>query len=129
VAEQLARHRPGAPACESRPGLRDACLREFAGHPGLLNGRCGLAVALGMGAAPDRRIRDAVELHLARLAWHAVPLRGGLAFPGSRLLRLSMDVHTGGAGILLALAALRDGREVLPFLGGCRERSVAAATS
>lgn len=120
VAEQLARHRPDAPVCESRPGLRDACLRELVRHPGLLNGRCGLAVALGMGAAPDRRIRDAIALHLARLAWHAVPLRDGLAFPGNRLLRLSMDVHTGGAGVLLALAALQDGREVLPFLGGGR---------
>lgn len=118
VAEQLARHRPDAPACESRPDLREACVRELVRHPGLLNGRCGLAVALGMGGAPDGRIRDAVELHLARLAWHAVPLGDGLAFPGNRLLRLSMDVHTGGAGILLALAALRDGREVLPFLGG-----------
>jgi len=118
VAEQLARHRPDALSCESRPDLREACLRELVRHPGLLNGRCGLAVALGMGAAPDGRIRDVVELHLARLAWHAVPLGDGLAFPGNRLLRLSMDVHTGGAGILLALAALRDGREVLPFLGG-----------
>lgn len=118
VAEQLARHRPDATACESRPGLRAACLRELVRDPGLLNGRCGLAVALGMGVAPDQRIRDAIELHLTRLAWHAVPLRGGLAFPGRRLLRLSMDVHTGGAGVLLALAALRDGREVLPFVGG-----------
>jgi len=47
-----------------------------------------------------------------------VPFKGGLAFPGNQLLRLSMDLKTGSAGILLALAALLDGKEVLPFLGG-----------
>ena len=46
-----------------------------------------------------------------------MPFRGGLAFPGNQLLRLSMDVKTGGAGVLLALAALLDGKEALPFLG------------
>jgi hypothetical protein len=117
VAEQLARHDPGAPACESLPGLRGACRGEFVLHPGLLHGRCGLAVALGLGTDPDRRTREAIDLHLARLAWYAVPFRGGLAFPGNRLLRLSMDVSTGSAGVLLALAALTDGKEVLPFLG------------
>lgn len=118
VAEQLARHRPDAVACESLPELRQSCRGEFVIHPGLLYGRLGLAVALGMGAEPEQRVRDAIDLHLARLAWYAVPFRGGLAFPGNQLLRLSMDVITGSAGILLALAALLDGKEVLPFLGG-----------
>jgi tRNA A-37 threonylcarbamoyl transferase component Bud32 len=118
VAEQLARHRPDAEACESLPGLRESCRGEFVIHPGLLYGRCGLAVALGANPAPEQPIRTAIDLHLARLAWYAVPYKGGLAFPGNQLLRLSMDVKTGSAGILLALAALLDGKEVLPFLGG-----------
>jgi tRNA A-37 threonylcarbamoyl transferase component Bud32 len=117
VAEQLVRHEPGATAGESLPGLRESCRGEFVIHPGLLYGRCGLAAALSFGADPAPRIREAIDLHLARLAWHAVPFRGGLAFPGNQLLRLSMDVTTGGAGILLALSALMDGKEVLPFLG------------
>ncbi|UOX86883.1 class III lanthionine synthetase LanKC [Amycolatopsis sp. FBCC-B4732] len=118
VAEQLARHRPDAEACESLPALRESCRGEFVIHPGLLYGRCGLAVALGMDPDPSPSIRAAIDLHLARLAWYAVPFKGGLAFPGNQLLRLSMDVKTGGAGILLALAALLDGKEVLPLLGG-----------
>ncbi|WP_086673628.1 class III lanthionine synthetase LanKC [Amycolatopsis pretoriensis] len=118
VAEQLARHRPDAEACESLPGLRESCRGEFVIHPGLLFGRCGLAVALSMDPDPSQPIRAAIDLHLARLAWYAVPFKGGLAFPGNQLLRLSMDVKTGSAGILLALAALLDGKEVLPFLGG-----------
>lgn len=117
VAEQLARHRPDAVACESLPSLRESCRGEFVIHPGLFFGRCGLAVALGMTPDPEPPIRAAIDLHLARLAWYAVPFKGGLAFPGNQLLRLSMDLKTGGAGILLALAALLDGKEVLPFVG------------
>ncbi|MEV4051497.1 class III lanthionine synthetase LanKC [Amycolatopsis sp. NPDC049688] len=118
VAEQLARHRPDAEACESVAALRDACRGEFVMHPGLLNGRCGLAVALGVNTNADQSVRAAIDQHLAWLAWYAVPYKGGLAFPGDRLLRLSMDVKTGSAGILLSLAALLDGHEVLPFMGG-----------
>ncbi|MDQ7805855.1 class III lanthionine synthetase LanKC [Amycolatopsis sp. A133] len=121
VAEQLARHRPDAEACDSLAALRESCRGEFVVHPGLLNGRCGLAVALGAnpesGSGLEQPIREAIDRHLAWLAWYAVPYKGGLAFPGHRLLRLSMDVKTGSAGILLSLAALLDGKEALPFLG------------
>jgi hypothetical protein len=125
VAEQLARHRPDAEACESVAALRDACRGEFVMHPGLLNGRCGLAVALGANPDADQSVRGAIDQHLAWLAWYAVPYKGGLAFPGDRLLRLSMDVKTGSAGILLSLASLLDGNEVLPFLGGTPLHSTA----
>ena len=117
VAEQLARHRPDAKSARSLPALRVACRGEFALHPGLLNGRCGLAAALAYHRKADRRTHDAIDRHLARLAWHAVPFHGGLAFPGTGLRRLSADVATGGAGVLLALSALKDGTELLPFLG------------
>ncbi|GAB3138361.1 class III lanthionine synthetase LanKC [Amycolatopsis stemonae] len=118
VAEQLARHRPEAESLKSRPGLREACRGEFVVFPGLLFGRTGLLAALAMDPDPDEVVRAAVDMHLARLAWHAVPYKDGLAFPGNLLLRLSMDVTTGGAGILLGLAAVLDGRALLPFLDG-----------
>ena len=118
VAEQLVRHRPDAEAGASLDALRASCRGEFVLHPGLLNGRCGLAVALSANPDADQPSRAAIDRHLAWLSWYAVPYKGGLAFPGHRLLRLSMDVKTGGAGILLSLAALLDGKEVLPFLGG-----------
>jgi len=51
------------------------------------------------------------------LAWHALPYAGGVAFPGTGLLRLSMDLATGTAGVLLALgAALHDQSVHLPLL-------------
>ncbi len=119
VAEQLARHQPDAEVGDSLSALREACLGEFVVHPGLLNGRCGLAVALAANPDAEQPGRAAaIDRQLAWLAWYAVPYKGGLAFPGHRLLRLSMDVKTGGAGILLSLASLFDGKEVLPFLGG-----------
>lgn len=117
VTEQLARYRFDAKAARSLPALRVACRGEFALHPGLLNGRCGLAAGLAFSSTPDRRTQDAIDRHLTRLSWYAVPFRGGLAFPGTRLLRLSADVATGGAGVLRTLAALQDGIELLPFLG------------
>ncbi|WP_410638091.1 class III lanthionine synthetase LanKC [Amycolatopsis sp. lyj-346] len=118
VAEQLARHLPDTESGDSLPALREACLGEFAVQPGLLDGRCGLAVALAANPEAAQAGRAAaIDRHLAWLAWYAVPHKGGLAFPGSRLLRLSMDVKTGGAGILLSLASLLDGKEVLPFVG------------
>lgn len=117
VPEQLARVSPSAVACSNLPALREACRGEFVIQPGLLHGRAGLMAALSFDASPSARVRAAIDLHLARLAWHAVPFRGGLAFPGNQLLRLSTDVNTGSAGVLLALSALLDGTEVLPFLG------------
>jgi tRNA A-37 threonylcarbamoyl transferase component Bud32 len=118
VAEQLAQYAPESESLESLTGLREACRGEFVIHPGLVFGRAGLAAALSMAPDPSDDVRAAVDLHLSRLAWHAVPYEGGLAFPGNQLLRLSMDVTTGSAGVLLGLAAVLDGKEVLPFLGG-----------
>jgi hypothetical protein len=54
---------------------------------------------------------------IERLSWHALTYQGQLAFAGDSLLRLSMDLATGSAGVLLALtAALEPDRGCLPFL-------------
>ena len=59
-------------------------------------------------AALDRRLRD--------LCRHAVSFRGHLAFPGTNGFRLSMDLATGGAGVLLAMSqAAGTGTPFLPF--------------
>ncbi|WP_158884580.1 class III lanthionine synthetase LanKC [Amycolatopsis anabasis] len=125
AAEELAVHRPDAESVAKLPGLRQSCRGEFVIHPGFLYGRAGLMVTLAMGRnrGHDASAERAIETHLARLAWYAMPYRDGLAFPGNQLLRLSMDVKTGGAGVLLALAATLDGSPALPFLGA-RARAV-----
>src|SRR5207302_8983754 len=82
-------------------------------------GRAGMILYLSRGLAPGAGGRDPVVAgHIRRLGWHALAYRGNLAFPGEQLLRLSMDLASGTAGVLLALgAALGDGAVELPFLG------------
>ncbi|MFC4586791.1 class III lanthionine synthetase LanKC [Sphaerisporangium corydalis] len=85
---------------------------------GLFAGRAGMIAALSMGLAPGGRAATEVAAgQIRRLAWHAMPYAGGLAFPGNQLLRLSMDLATGTAGVLLALGtALHDRPVALPFI-------------
>ncbi|GLY73149.1 class III lanthionine synthetase LanKC [Actinoallomurus iriomotensis] len=95
--------------------VRRGCWAPFVVQPGLFDGRAGLLAVLAQLGAPEDR--PAVDAHIRRLAWHAEPYEGHLAFPGDKLLRLSMDLATGSAGILLALnAALEGTSTVLPYL-------------
>jgi uncharacterized protein YciI len=88
---------------------------------GLFWGRAGMLLfhARAHGTASER---EAVRAeHVRRLNWHALTYEGHLTFPGDRHLRLSMDVATGTAGVLLALgAALHDEPVYLPFLPSLR---------
>ncbi|HEX6470073.1 MAG TPA: class III lanthionine synthetase LanKC [Streptosporangiaceae bacterium] len=97
-----------------RLGLR----APFVPRSGLFNGRAGILVSLAGRYQPGRAFADAdVALHIRNLAWHAVSYRGHLAFPGDRLDRLSMDLASGTAGVLLALgAALHHEPVALPLL-------------
>ncbi len=100
-------------------GLRNAARSQFYIEPGLFSGRAGMILYLSREHAPGTAGADPVIAgHLRRLEWHAIDYGGHLAFPGSQLLRLSMDLATGSAGVLLALgAALHDRPVHLPFLG------------
>lgn len=120
VLNQYARHAPDAESVTRLPDLLRGAAGEFVIHPGLVLGRMGLLATLAQAVRrrPDPVFEQAMRRHLAALAWHAVPYQDGLAFPGMQLRRLSMDLNTGGAGILLALASVVDGDgSVLPFLG------------
>ncbi|GAA3459091.1 class III lanthionine synthetase LanKC [Saccharothrix longispora] len=103
---------PDLPVVAKLPELVGGTTGEFVVQPALMLGRAGLLATLVHTGGP----RHAIERHVAGLAWHAVPYQGGLAFPGIQLRRLSMDLGTGGAGVLLALATLANGTPVLPFL-------------
>ena len=97
--------------------------RAARGHfyiePGLLYGRAGMIVYLSRQHPAGRAYGDeAIASHIQRLNWHALSYCGHLAFPGEQLLRLSMDLATGSAGVLLALgAALHPEQVQLPFVG------------
>jgi Lipopolysaccharide kinase (Kdo/WaaP) family len=127
AAELLAEHAAtlSDPGCSEfgclrqLPGLRKACHGELTAFSGLVYGRAGLLAALAMTQRrdPNPATSNAIDVHLRGLGMHAVPYRDQTAFVGNMLLRLSMDVNTGGAGVLLALAAVQDGHgTAMPFL-------------
>jgi tRNA A-37 threonylcarbamoyl transferase component Bud32 len=86
--------------------------------PGLFSGRAGILTYLaGRTPATD----PSVARQVRNLAWHALPYADGMAFPGTGLLRLSMDFATGTAGVLLGLgSALHDEPVHIPLLAPSR---------
>ncbi|MFI6507786.1 class III lanthionine synthetase LanKC [Streptosporangium sp. NPDC050855] len=113
VADEFLAHREDDRIRASLPGLLRACRTRVALQSDLFRGTAGqVAVLSRLGAddeqAMDRRLRD--------LCRHAVSFRGHLAFPGTNGFRLSMDLATGGAGVLLAMSqAAGTGTSFLPF--------------
>lgn len=79
--------------------------------PGLLTGRAGVLLYLA-GRTDNPATDQDVARQVRNIAWHALPYGDGMAFPGTGLLRLSMDLATGTAGVLLALGAAMHGRPV-----------------
>ena len=115
-------HRQDERLAAALAAIRLAASSTFCAQPGLCNGRAGLLLCLARQYPGD----PAAGAHVRRLAWHAIRYQRGLAFPGDMLYRLSMDLATGTAGVLLALAAVAgQGRPGLPFLGRPASRSTA----
>ena len=84
--------------------------------PGLFNGRSGILYYRARRAA-DPLSDPEVANQIRNLAWHALPYADGMAFPGNEMLRLSMDLATGTAGVLLALGSVLHDRPVtIPLL-------------
>ncbi|MFI6503596.1 class III lanthionine synthetase LanKC [Nonomuraea typhae] len=107
------RHREDAAFTAALAAIRRAARAEFVIGSGLMNGRAGFIAFLAHPRDPEL-----LDLHLRRLSWHLLAYRGHAAFPGDQLMRLSMDLATGSAGILVALSAAFDGTPALPFLTG-----------
>ncbi|HEX6538943.1 MAG TPA: class III lanthionine synthetase LanKC [Candidatus Dormibacteraeota bacterium] len=103
--------------------IRRTAQSHFTLEPGLFHGLAGQILYL---AGCTRELSPVTEppraslmAHVVRLNRYSIDYERNLAFPGSQLLRLSMDLATGGAGILLALAAaLHETHPSLPFFEG-----------
>lgn len=114
VVDLYLAHRQDAAFADASAKLAMAARAGFYAQAGLFNGRAGMLLYM---AGRDGHAEEA-RVHVRRLAWHAVRYAGGLAFPGDMLFRLSMDLGTGTAGVLLGLAAaLAPAGAALPFLG------------
>jgi hypothetical protein len=111
------------------PGIGLAAQSTMYALPGLFTGRAGILLYLA-GRSPAPLADPLVARQIRGLSWHALPFADGLAFPGTALMRLSMDVATGTAGILLALgAALHDEPVYAPLLAPSRVAPTAAPQS
>lgn len=99
--------------------LRAVTRSDYFVQSGLFAGRAGMIACAGMAAGgrlPDDGPGPATQRLLRGLRWHALSHAGGLAYPGDQLLRLSMDLATGSAGVLFAVGtALHDRPVFLPF--------------
>jgi tRNA A-37 threonylcarbamoyl transferase component Bud32 len=118
VIDQFTAHRQNAAFAAAARAIRLAASSGLYAQAGLFNGRAGmLAYLAGTGEESGQGAGGRVACaHVDRLAWHAVRYADGLAFPGDMLFRLSMDLGTGTAGVLLGTAAaLAPGGAALPF--------------
>ncbi len=119
VIDDYLAHRDDEQFADAVPKIRTAAKSSFYVGSGLFSGRAGMVLYLSRGLAPGGGSEDpVVATHVRRMNWHAMSYHGNLAFPGDQLLRLSMDLATGTAGVLLGLGAALHGTPVhLPFLG------------
>jgi hypothetical protein len=118
VIDDYLLHRHDEDLDRARRDIVQAAQATFYAQPGLFRGVAGMVLHLarthadGPGTAPED-----VRRQVGCLTWHAMSYDGHLAFPGEQMMRLSMDLATGTAGVLLALsAALGDRPAQLPFL-------------
>ncbi|WP_432169512.1 class III lanthionine synthetase LanKC [Streptomyces sp. 1222.5] len=127
VLHDFLRHRPDPELRQHVERIRRAAEPEFIVQPGLFNGRAGLISLLHTLQDGTEVHGQVIRRHIRRLAWHLIPYQGHVAFPGEQLLRLSMDLATGSAGILLALGSALADTPALPFLTAERAGKPASA--
>ncbi|WP_333748793.1 class III lanthionine synthetase LanKC [Streptomyces sp. IBSBF 2394] len=118
VLDDYLAHRADEEFARAANEIVAAAQAMFYAQPGLYRGVAGMVLHLGRttATAPGTGPR-AVRRQLDALSWHAMSYRDRLAFPGEQMMRLSMDLSTGTAGCLLAVASvLGDAPAGLPFL-------------
>ncbi|MEU4835561.1 class III lanthionine synthetase LanKC [Streptosporangium sp. NPDC023615] len=113
VIDEFLAHREDERFRASLPDLLRACRTRVALQCDLFRGTAGHVATLARCGAPD----EDLDRRLREMGRHAIAFRGHLAFPGTNGFRLSMDLATGGAGVLLAMSqAAGTCSSFLPFL-------------
>lgn len=105
------RHRDDPGKASVLAAIRSTCEPVYVRNAGLLRGRAGVVATLAALDGPQDT--PAISTQIRRLAWHAQHYRGHLAWPGFRMHRLSADLATGSAGVLLALGSAFEGESPL----------------
>ncbi|MCC3776127.1 class III lanthionine synthetase LanKC [Streptomyces sp. UNOB3_S3] len=118
VLDDYLAHAPeqAAELAGTRTGILLAARSRSYTQPGLFQGRAGLLWFVNRTTTPGVPA-DELRHQAASLGYYRMAYRGDIAFPGHQMMRLSMDLATGTAGCLLALAtALGNHPAHLPFL-------------
>ncbi|GAB3445839.1 class III lanthionine synthetase LanKC [Streptomonospora sediminis] len=128
--DMLLAHRPDKWLADIRGRLLDAARRPILNGAGLFSGRAGALFALRAAGMADPDTSAAVHRHLADFGWDTVDTGDGLHTLGDQGLRLSTDLATGTAGVLVAIdAAVEQRPGELPFFGAAQARPPAAAAA
>ncbi|MFH8974319.1 class III lanthionine synthetase LanKC [Streptomyces sp. NPDC017890] len=124
VLDDYLAHRADERFERARNEIVRAAQAMFYAQPGLYRGVAGMVLYLGRTTATGPGTGpEAVRRQIDALTWHAMSYRGHLAFPGEQMMRLSMDLSTGTAGCLLAVASVHGDRPAgLPFLPPPRQQ-------
>ncbi|MEU7237940.1 class III lanthionine synthetase LanKC [Streptomyces chrestomyceticus] len=122
VLHDVLAHQPDPELAAARDAIRHVLQPRFTQHVGLFHGRAGTALALAHMRNGDPETDAALMRHTSAFSWHSHLLDGHLTFFGDQSLRLSADLATGAAGVLLATCAVQaDGTAGLPFFRPTRE--------
>src|SRR5579884_3830347 len=123
ILDEYLTHQPEDEFADAAASIRRAAQSRFYIQPGLFSGRAGMILYLSRAYPPGQAMwNQEVAAQIRRLDWHRIDYQGHLAFPGEQLLRLSMDLASGAAGVLLALgAAVHEHPVGLPFLNEPRQ--------
>ncbi|WP_285729474.1 class III lanthionine synthetase LanKC [Nocardiopsis sp. ATB16-24] len=110
VVDEVLAYREDDRLREALPALARSGLPQLTVRGDLFFGKAGQLAAMARIGKDDQAVRRRTD----ELRRYLVPYRDHLALPSGRGFRLSMDLATGTAGALLALAAARGGGS--PFL-------------
>src|SRR6185295_12164650 len=105
VLQEFLLHRQDERYADALRRITIAARSGYYAQSGLFNGRAGILL---FHCGPYRQDTDVRRAEFAtqvrHLGWHRLSYQGHVTFPGDQLYRLSMDLGTGTAGVLLALA-------------------------
>jgi serine/threonine protein kinase len=116
VTRAILRERTDEHLQQARNSLLSMAYSQYAVPGGLFKGRSGAVLAL---VDHDQPTNTAIlHSHVEALGWEAVsPAPGRIDFIGDHGHRLSTDLATGSAGVLIALEAVACRAPLLPFIG------------
>lgn len=119
VIDQVLRHGADQRLHDARAEIERDMTHGFYPNVGLFHGRAGVLMASTRPTSERTPVdADVAKEHLRALGLHAVRVDSQLHFLGQEGLRISADLSTGAAGVLLAIEAAAGGRASLPFLEG-----------